>query len=127
MKNEFARAELSSIETGRSEEYSFQDFTNFFATESHHNYVSIRRLEGKARVYLFPKQGTKRWDTCAPEAILRAVGGLMTDLNGSPYSYDKETNVKNDAGILATAKSADHPKFLKLLPDALEQLFRNSQ
>lgn len=33
-------------------------------------------MEGKAHAYVFASDGCKRWDTCAPEAILHAVGGL---------------------------------------------------
>lgn len=35
----------------------------------------IQLLEGKASAYVFASPGCKKWDTCAPEAILRAVGG----------------------------------------------------
>jgi len=36
-------------------------------------------LEGKADLYLFTSIGTKKWDTCAPEAIIKAAGGSLTD------------------------------------------------
>ena len=32
-------------------------------------------LEGIADVYVFPKEGCKLWDTCAPHALLLAAGG----------------------------------------------------
>ena len=32
-------------------------------------------MEGKASAYVFASLGTKKWDTCGPEAILHAVGG----------------------------------------------------
>lgn len=47
-------------------------------------------LEGKAHVYLFASRGCKKWDTCAPEAILNAVGGKLTKLDGEHYQYHKE-------------------------------------
>ena len=28
-------------------------------------------IDGDADCYIYPRNGTKRWDTCAPEAILR--------------------------------------------------------
>lgn len=35
----------------------------------------IQLVEGKASAYVFASPGCKKWDTCAPEAILHAVGG----------------------------------------------------
>lgn len=84
----------------------------------------ILLLEGKAHAYVFASEGCKRWDTCAPEAVLHAAGGLLTDMNGKIYKYNKETNVKNIGGVLATAKKDQHSKFLNLLPDYVKQKFR---
>lgn len=46
-------------------------------------------LEGKAHAYVFASKGCKRWDTCAPEGILRALGGIITDIHGRDYDYSK--------------------------------------
>lgn len=35
----------------------------------------IQLVEGKASAYVFASPGCKKWDTCATEAILHAVGG----------------------------------------------------
>lgn len=35
----------------------------------------IQLVEGRASAYVFASPGCKKWDTCAPEAILNAVGG----------------------------------------------------
>ena len=47
--------------------------------------------------------GTKKWDTCAPEAILLALGGKLTKPDGSLYDYNPD-NVKpmNEEGFIAT-------------------------
>jgi fructose-1,6-bisphosphatase/inositol monophosphatase family enzyme len=37
--------------------------------------------------YFYEKSGTKRWDTCAGEALLKSIGGYLTDLNGNSYEY----------------------------------------
>lgn len=52
-------------------------------------------------LYLHPSVGTKLWDSCAPEAILHAAGGRLTDFDGRPLSYDP-THVHNDRGLLAS-------------------------
>lgn len=44
-------------------------------------------MEGKAHVYVFASPGCKKWDTCAPQAILEAAGGILTDMQGDPIPY----------------------------------------
>ena len=44
-------------------------------------------LEGKAHAYVFATPGTKKWDTCGPEAVLHAQGGHMTDMLGNEFQY----------------------------------------
>lgn len=52
-------------------------------------------------IYLEPSSMTKAWDSCAPEAILRAAGGQMTDLTGTPLRYTPR-DVRNRQGLVAT-------------------------
>ena len=61
--------------------------------------------EGRAEIALM-HFGTSLWDTCAPEAVLRARGGKVTDLFGAPLTHDPERpggGLINDLGVLATA------------------------
>jgi len=46
-----------------------------------------RVITGRADLYVHNGDGIKRWDTCGPEAILRAAGGRFTDLRGAPIVY----------------------------------------
>lgn len=78
-------------------------------------------MEGKAHAYVFASAGCKRWDTCAPEAILVAAGGKLTDMHGNTYDYSKGTNVKNSGGVLATASAKDHDSYLKLIPKSVRE------
>jgi 3'(2'), 5'-bisphosphate nucleotidase len=55
---------------------------------------------GEADVYLHPSAGTHLWDCCAPEAILRAAGGVLTDAAGRLLSYDL-AETANRRGVLA--------------------------
>lgn len=57
--------------------------------------------EGNAHIYIHPGAKTNQWDTCAPEAILRAAGGTITDTSGHPLEYNT-THVRNLNGIIAT-------------------------
>lgn len=58
-------------------------------------------VAGQADVYVEPSAMTKAWDSCAPEAILHAGGGRMTDLEGAPLRY-LPSEVRNQKGIVAT-------------------------
>jgi 3'(2'), 5'-bisphosphate nucleotidase len=47
-----------------------------------------RIAEGAADFY--PRFGpTMEWDTAAPEAVVIAAGGTMTDIDGAPMRYGK--------------------------------------
>ncbi|KAG8335563.1 3'(2'),5'-bisphosphate nucleotidase 1 [Homalodisca vitripennis] len=79
-------------------------------------------MEGKAHTWAFASGGTKRWDTCAPEAVLHAAGGKLTDLHGNSYSYAKDTSHANSGGVLATAHSDEHDIYLKSIPSEVDRI-----
>lgn len=85
------------------------------------NFQVILLLEGKAHAYVFASRGCKRWDTCAPEAVLHAIGGVLTDLYGERYSYNPETTYANTRGVLATAPGQSHQWYLSRIPDEVKQ------
>ncbi len=68
-------------------------------------------VDGSADAYLHPSAtldparpgegGAKLWDTCAPEAILRAAGGQLTDGLGRALDYASE-DVQHRFGIVAS-------------------------
>lgn len=45
--------------------------------------------EGRADLYVHPVPYLKEWDTCAPEAVLRGAGGVITDCRGEELVYGK--------------------------------------
>jgi 3'(2'), 5'-bisphosphate nucleotidase len=50
--------------------------------------VKVARVAlGDADLYLHPGSGAKKWDSCAPEAVLRAAGGELGDVFGDPIDY----------------------------------------
>lgn len=57
---------------------------------------------GSADAYInTSRRGCKEWDVCAPDAILREAGGLMTDLDGHELSYNAKDFVLRN-GLVAT-------------------------
>jgi hypothetical protein len=59
-------------------------------------------LSGDAEVAVM-HLGTSLWDTCAPEALLRAAGGALTDLHGCRIEHSPVAPTVNAQGVLASA------------------------
>ncbi|XP_052275889.1 3'(2'),5'-bisphosphate nucleotidase 1-like isoform X2 [Dreissena polymorpha] len=64
-------------------------------------------IEKKAHAYVFASIGCKKWDTCAPEAILQSLGGRLTDIHGHPIPYHANVVHNNTGGVLATVANHD--------------------
>jgi 3'(2'), 5'-bisphosphate nucleotidase len=67
-------------------------------------------IDGQADCYIYPRNGTKRWDTCAPEAVLRSLNGQLTDVFGQDYCYANNNSndmktIENQYGLVATCES----------------------
>lgn len=88
----------------------------------------LQVIEGKAHVYAFASRGCKKWDTCAPEGILHALDGRLTDILGNSITYNKNENFTNELGVLASHSAAKHLEYLSKIPaDVKERLFSNAQ
>jgi 3'(2'), 5'-bisphosphate nucleotidase len=81
----------------------------------------LQLLEGKATAYVFASKGCKKWDTCAPEAILRAAGGNLTDILGRPYKYGSDAPWPNLSGVLAAANPQLHEALAALIPEHVKE------
>ncbi|KAM4529784.1 3'(2'),5'-bisphosphate nucleotidase 1 isoform 2-T2 [Fundulus diaphanus] len=83
----------------------------------------IQLIEGKASAYVFASPGCKKWDTCAPEAVLHAVGGKLTDMFGNPYGYNADVKHMNSAGVLATLRNHDY--YVSRVPQSVLQALKS--
>jgi len=79
-------------------------------------YKTLLVIDGTADAYVYATSGTKKWDTCAPEALLKAAGGCLTDLRGFAIDYSPKEDVQNPDGILAAKTAELHSRMLTLLP-----------
>jgi len=70
-------------------------------------YKVLMLLDSKADVYVYPTSGCKLWDTCAPHALVSAVGGTMTDSFGNNITYFANSDVQARKGILVALKNHD--------------------
>ncbi|XP_063092763.1 3'(2'),5'-bisphosphate nucleotidase 1 isoform X3 [Cavia porcellus] len=79
----------------------------------------IQLIEGKASAYVFASPGCKKWDTCAPEVILHAVGGKLTDIHGNALQYNKDVKHMNSAGVLAVLRNYDY--YASRVPESVKK------
>jgi 3'(2'), 5'-bisphosphate nucleotidase len=75
---------------------------------------------GNAEIYLSTSDRMMEWDTCAPEAILRASGGTVSDIRGEPLRYNK-TKPNTHFGVLATNGPLHRDAVLALAPVCQER------
>lgn len=69
---------------------------------------------GVRDLYVNPAAKTKAWDSCAPEAILTAAGGRLSDLFGAPISYRGE--LVHRRGLVASNGHVHAEVVAKLAP-----------
>jgi 3'(2'),5'-bisphosphate nucleotidase len=62
-------------------------------------FMGLARGELDAVVCLNDRE--REWDTCAPEAVLREAGCVITDLDGAPFRYN-QPDVRHLRGSLAS-------------------------
>lgn len=68
---------------------------------------------GLRDLYVNPQAKTKVWDTCAPEAILTAAGGRLSDLFGAPVDYHE---LRQPRGLVASNGHVHDEVIGKLAP-----------
>lgn len=77
-------------------------------------------VEGVVDAYVYPSPGTKKWDSCAGDAIVRANGGLMTDITGQPLDYGSWEAFRNKEGLVVTMDRRTHDAVLAKIPQAVK-------
>lgn len=88
-------------------------------------YKVLQLLEGKASIYVFASPGCKKWDTCAPEAVLSAAGGKLTDIIGNFYKYGANETKPNKTGVLAAVNDELHSYALNRISQDLKDALSN--
>ena len=77
-------------------------------------YKTVQLLEEYADYYLHVTS-IKKWDVCAPDALLRASHGSLTTLTNRTISYDhRSSDMLITEGLLGTYKR-NHQEILRLL------------
>ena len=99
-------------------------------------------LEGRIHAFVKATSNTYAWDTCAPDAILRANGGKLSDICGQPYHYGNQAfprqnnqdggdgdngeaprvvAKKQTRGIMATGSVESHERYMRMIPDVVKE------
>lgn len=66
-------------------------------------------------LWFFPKPGTSRWDVAAPDALLRVLGGRLTDKHGREMDYHvTRENSDNEEGVVACIDAQLHDHCIRL-------------
>jgi 3'(2'), 5'-bisphosphate nucleotidase len=73
-------------------------------------------VEGKVDAYVFPSDGTKKWDTCAVDIVVRSNGGLLTDVNGNRLDYSSWDTYRNKMGLVVSMCKETHQAVLDRIP-----------
>lgn len=61
----------------------------------------------------------------APEAILEADGGQLTDVFGEHYKYGADEPFPNRLGVIATAKHVNHTQIIEKIPNEIKEALNN--
>lgn len=69
---------------------------------------------GEAHYYLNCSNYTKAWDIASPELLFVEAGGVVSDIQGNPFSYDP-SDYTHKHGLLATIENDLHNDFVKFL------------
>lgn len=85
-------------------------------------------IEGRAHSYVFASSGSKRWDTSAPEAILKAAGGKLTTIFGNEidYHFRKDAGYQNTLGIVASINDEIHAEIVEKIPDEVKRRLKEA-
>jgi 3'-phosphoadenosine 5'-phosphosulfate (PAPS) 3'-phosphatase len=78
---------------------------------------SLRLIVGTENetLWFFPKKGTSRWDVAASDALLRAMGGKLTNKYGHDLDYLKSREeAENTEGIIASNDAALHEECIRI-------------
>ena len=80
----------------------------------------ISVFEEKVDAFVYPQRGMSGWDSCAPEALIKARLGSATDIQSLPFVYSKDMGKIN--GIIITKTPQIHNIVTKRLKTFISAL-----
>jgi 3'(2'), 5'-bisphosphate nucleotidase len=72
-------------------------------------------VKHEVELALYAHSQTYKWDSCAPEAIVHALGGIFTSQYGEPILYNSEIkNEPNSEGLICSFDEEIHRKVIEM-------------
>lgn len=72
-------------------------------------------IVGEADAMVYFGSRCSKWDTCAGEALIRAIGGQVTGLRNEKIEYDPNNkNYYNEDSVICTLDERSHERILML-------------
>lgn len=70
-------------------------------------------ISGSANALVYMGAGNCRWDSCAGEAIVKAMGGVYSDQNGQQIQYIQGGEYLNRSGNICTLDPQLHQSIVE--------------
>lgn len=79
-------------------------------------------LEHRAHAHIMVGLKSQRWDVCAGEGLLRAAGGVATDIHGNPLSYWADDACREAiCGFVGSLDVGLHRQILARVPPSVKE------
>jgi len=77
----------------------------------------VHLLESSFNTIVNLSNKSSRWDTCAGQAIITSMGGLVCTLQGTEILYDHSGSFTNDKGFLCVMNTQLLPEIIAITHD----------
>uniref|UniRef100_A0A6G1SHF5 inositol-phosphate phosphatase n=1 Tax=Aceria tosichella TaxID=561515 RepID=A0A6G1SHF5_9ACAR len=82
-------------------------------------YKTVELISGNVDAYVHMTH-IKKWDICAPQAILNSIRGAnLTDLRGKPIAFHNPKDKVVTSGLIATMDAVNHESLVKSFKDTI--------
>lgn len=83
-------------------------------------------LEGRAHAHVMVGLMSQKWDMCAGEGLLRAAGGVATDIHGDALSYWADSACRECiCGFIGSLDVELHRQILAQVPQSVKETLRS--
>lgn len=101
------RIVVSRSHTGKVKSYIEENLKNTKIIEAAGSgYKVLYVANDSADLYLHTSS-IRKWDLCAPNAIITSLNGKLTDIDGNLIDYSHQTDTHNVHGVIASVKNFD--------------------
>jgi 3'-phosphoadenosine 5'-phosphosulfate (PAPS) 3'-phosphatase len=81
---------------------------------------ALEVVAGTSDLYILPPKKLQKWDMCAPDALLKARHGVVTNIQGNPLKYS--IRLHKIPGTILTKSKSIHDLAMKRLKPMLRMV-----